>query len=95
MARPWCAKDTRRDSSTHTWAPRHVCYAPRGRNGTGPGAAYPFLAQAQERLSLVRLSHLNRAPTALKQRERVGERVPSRMPWVSALYSGSRSNFVL
>ncbi|RVW60314.1 hypothetical protein CK203_084108 [Vitis vinifera] len=34
------------------------------------------------------------APTTLKQGVRVGERVPSRMPWVSALYSGSRSNFV-
>ncbi|RVW60334.1 Transposon Tf2-2 polyprotein [Vitis vinifera] len=40
------------------------------------------------------MSHLNRAPTALKQGVRVRERVPSRMPWVSALYSGSRGNFV-
>ncbi|RVW59333.1 hypothetical protein CK203_091066 [Vitis vinifera] len=28
------------------------------------------------------MSHLNKAPAALKQRVRVGERVPSRMPWL-------------
>ena len=40
-------------SSTHTWAPRHAWRAPRGRNNTGPGAAYLFLEQARGHLSLV------------------------------------------
>ena len=34
----------RRDSSTHTWAPRHMWCAPHGRNDMGPGAAYPLPA---------------------------------------------------
>nr|CAN68508.1 hypothetical protein VITISV_005243 [Vitis vinifera] len=42
------------DSSTHTWAPRHVWCAPRGRNDMGLGAAYPLPAQARGHLSLVR-----------------------------------------
>ncbi|RVW70978.1 putative disease resistance RPP13-like protein 1 [Vitis vinifera] len=43
------------DSSTHTWAPRHVWCAPRGRNDMGLGAAYPLPAQARGHLSLVRI----------------------------------------
>ena len=40
--------------STHTWAPRHVWCVPRGRNGTGPSAAYLLPVQARGRLNLVR-----------------------------------------
>ncbi|RVW86184.1 hypothetical protein CK203_046111 [Vitis vinifera] len=43
----------RRHSSTHTWAPRHVWHAPRGRNGIGHGVAYLFLALARGCLKTV------------------------------------------
>ena len=41
------------DLSTHTWDPRHVWCAPRGRNSMGSGVAYLLSAQARGRLSLV------------------------------------------
>ena len=44
----------RRHMSIHTWAPRYVSCAPRGRKGTGPGVAYLLPEQAQRRLSFVR-----------------------------------------
>ena len=47
-------KTHRRDSSTHTWAPRHVWCAPCGHNGTGSGVAYLIPTQARGCLSLVR-----------------------------------------
>ncbi|RVW60187.1 hypothetical protein CK203_088216 [Vitis vinifera] len=43
-----------RDLSTYTWAQRHVWCAPRGRNSTGPGAAYPLSVQVRGHLSLMR-----------------------------------------
>ena len=47
-------------SNTHTWVPRHVWCASRGRNCTGPGAAYIFPVLSRGHLKACAVNQLEK-----------------------------------